>query len=75
MEKELKLTKKQKKDIAKMWAGSVLLSFELDSFSGKYNTKDEDEIIDMVHSFGAKMLGKRPNIVNLNEIINYVSNK
>lgn len=68
------MTKKQKKEIARMWMASLIQccgtdSFELDE---DCNMDDASEIIEECNKLGESMLGNRPFLHTLPMIIGWV---
>lgn len=67
---EKKLTKRQLKRVAKIWAAGILRACDSASFDGAFS--QDNEVVQLVHGFAADLLGTEPAIENLEEIINYV---
>lgn len=66
------MTKKQHKEIARIWSATLIAQAGTDSFEG-IEMDDALAIIKEVEILADKMLGNRPYILTLHRIIAYVT--
>jgi hypothetical protein len=66
------LSKKKRKDIAKMWMAGVVLATGGDAIGPDLSDDDIEGILEEVEKIGNRILGDRPLFGDLTKIIKYV---
>jgi len=67
----MKLTKKQIKEVAEMWAAGLLLQANADAFSQAWDisVNDQEKVLDQVDTIARKLMKGRKQAYTLNAVI------
>jgi hypothetical protein len=66
---------KCRKEIARLWAGAILLACDETSFDQLIKMEDVSKIVEQTHKIGYKLIGNEPILNTLPQIINHVLDK
>ena len=69
------MTKKQHREIARMWSAAIIYNVGMDSFDSNIDTDASGKIVNETQHLAKSLLKNRPLLHTLPEIIEYVLNK